>query len=51
LQRQQLENDKQNVVVAPQEKFLRTPMSTLTLSGSFHVWVNQVKLIMYEIEN
>jgi len=26
-------------------------MATLTLSASFHVWANQAKLTMYEIEN
>jgi len=51
LQRQQPENDKQNADVSPLEKFMRTPMTTLTLSASFHVWANQAKLTMYEIEN
>jgi len=36
---------------SPLEKFLRTPMTTLTLSASFHAWANQAKLAMYEIEN
>ena len=51
LQRQQPEKDKQNVDVARLEKILRTPKGTLTLSASFHVWANQVKPTMYEIEN
>jgi len=36
----------------PLEKFLRTPMATLTLSASFDVWTNKakLKLAMYEIE-
>ena len=33
----------------PLEKFLQTASSTL--SASFHVWENQAKLTVYEIEN
>jgi len=51
LQRQQLENNKQNVDVVPLEKFLQTPVATSTLSASFHVWANQAKPTMCEIEN
>jgi len=51
LQRQQTEKGQQNVDVAPLEKFLRTPVATLTLSAKFHIWSNQAKLTMYEIEN
>jgi len=51
LQRQQPEHNKQNVDFVPLEKFLWTPMATVTLSARFHVWANQAKLTMYEIEN
>jgi len=51
LQRQQPENDKQNVDVPPLEKFLQTPMATVTLSASLHIWANQAELTMYEIES
>jgi len=37
--------------LSPMEKFLPTPMATLMLSANFHVWANQAKLTMYEIEN
>jgi len=37
--------------LSPLETFLQTPMDTLILSASFHVWANQAKPTIYEIEN
>jgi len=47
LQHLQPENDRQNAdVTLPLEKFLQIPMATFTLSPSFDIWANQVKLTM-----